>query len=114
MNSYCIPLLDASICSKELFLAYATSDCILSFTKKGQRCSIDLPVNNGEIFLTDTEILETFDTANYFTLSLKDSTGTQIGIEYIDCLGNSVNANEVRIKFNECLTETDYLEEICD
>ncbi len=114
MSNYCYPLLEASICSKNVLIAFSANDCIMSFKRKGQTCRVEIQPLNGEIFLTDTEILEFFDNANIFTISLVDDTFTNIPINYIDCQGNFESANTVKIQFSDCEFDTDTLFEVCD
>lgn len=113
-NSYCYPLLEASICDTNLLLAHSLNDVVLKFKKKGQSCSINLPAQGGEIYLTDVEILENFDNANIFQLSLTDTNGTIIPIEYIDCEGNFESANIIKLRFNDCENQNDILFQICE
>ena len=113
-SSYCLPLLEASICDTNLLLAHSLNDCVLRFKKKGQACSIDIPAQGGEIYLTDVEILEHFDNANVFQIQLTDTAGTIIPIEYINCDGNFDSGNSVKLKFNDCENENDVLYEVCE
>jgi hypothetical protein len=114
MSNYCFPLLEASICDTNLLLAHSLNDCVLRFKKKGQSCSIDLPSQGGEIYLTDVEILEHFDNVNLFQLQLTDTAGTIIPIEYINCDGNFDSGNTIKLQFNDCENENDVLYEACE
>jgi hypothetical protein len=113
MSNYCFPLLEASICDTNLLLAHSLNDCVLRFKKKGQSCSIDIPAQGGEIYLTDVEILEHFDNANVFQLQLTDTAGTIIPIEYIDCEGNFNSGNSVKVTFGDCEFQNGILYENC-
>lgn len=109
----CYPLTELSICDTDVLLTSVEGDAVL-YVKKGSYslCSYDIVNTGGDLFLTDTEILDFGDIAHVFTIQLKQN-GTILPILYYDCDGAQQSAEAVRLRFNDCTSVNNELNEVC-
>jgi hypothetical protein len=111
----CEPIIELSICDKNVKIAENVNDLTLIVYKGNQRqCDFELPSIDGVISLTDTEILEFATTAHTFKFQLRDpQTNEMVDFEFIDCNGFEMLANVVRVRFIECGEQNDVMYEVC-
>jgi hypothetical protein len=114
MANLCEPIIELSICDKNIKIAENIQDLTLLVYKGNQRqCNFELPSVAGVISLTDVEILDFATTAHTFKLQLKHADNTPASFQYIDCQGNEMESDIIRVRFIECGELNDVLNEIC-
>ena len=114
MGNLCEPIIELSICDKNVKIAENAQDLNLIVYKGNQRqCNFELPSVFGDIVLTDVEILDFATTAHTFKLQLRYADNTPASFQYINCAGDLMEASVVRVRFIECGELNDVLNEIC-
>jgi len=110
----CEPIIELSICDKNVKIAENIQDLTLIVHKGNERKrNYELPSVAGNIVLTDVEILDFATTAHTFKLQLKYADNTPASFQYIDCQGNEMESEVIRVRFIECGELNDVLNEIC-
>jgi len=115
MGNLCEPIIELSICDKNIKIAENAQDLTLIVSNlSGQTIKkYELPSIAGGISLTDVEILEFATTAHTFKLQLKYADNTPASFQYIDCQGNEMESEIIRVRFSDCGDINDVLNEIC-
>lgn len=114
MPTLCEPIIELSICDKNVKIAENIQDLTLIVYKGNQRqCSFEIPSIAGDIVLTDTEILEFGSTAHTFKLYLKYADNSRANFQYYNCEGDEMQSEVIRLRFIECGELNDVLNEIC-
>lgn len=114
MANLCEPIIELSICDKNVKIAENVQDLTLLVYKGNQRqCNFELPSVAGDIVLTDVEILEFATTSHTFKLQLRYADNTPATFEYIDCQGNKMESEVIRVRFVDCVEINDVLNEVC-
>lgn len=114
MGNLCEPIIELSICDKNIKIAENVQDLTLIVYKGVQRqCNFELTSVAGDIVLTDVEILEFATTAHTFKLQLRHSDNTPASFQYIDCQGNEMESEIIRVRFIECGEQNEVLYEVC-
>ena len=110
----CEPIVYLSICDMSVKIAESNSDLRL-IVHKGltKQCDIELTSIAGDIVLTDSEILSFGAEGCTFKLQLRDSNNAPVDFMYKDCNGDDQLAEIIRLKFIDCETQNDYLNEVC-
>lgn len=109
----CFPLCELSICDTDVLLTSIVGDATL-LIKKGSyvQCSYEITNVGGDIMLTDTEILDFGDVAHIYTIQLKQNS-TIVPILYYDCDNVQQAADAIRLRFNDCTSVNNELNEVC-
>jgi len=109
----CFPLCELSICDNAVLLTSVAGDVTMNVRKGSYAvCSYEITEVGGDIMLTDTEILDFADIAHVYTIELKQD-GTIIPILYYDCDNVQQSSDAVRIRFNDCTSVNNELNEVC-
>jgi hypothetical protein len=114
MGNLCEPIIELSICDKNVKIAENAQPLTLIVYKGNQRqCDFELTSVAGVISLTDVEILDFATTAHTFKMQLRKSDNKPADFDYVDCHGNTHKADTIRVRFVECGELNDVLNEIC-
>jgi hypothetical protein len=113
MGNLCEPIIELSICDKNVKIAENDQDLNLIVKGNQRQCNIELASIAGDIVLTDSEILEFATTVHTFKMQLRHLDNSPADFDYIDCHGNSHKAETIRVRFVECGELNDVLNEIC-
>lgn len=110
----CEPIIELSICDKNVKIAENLQDLTLIVYKGNQRqCNFEILSVAGDIVLTDTEILEFASTAHTFKLYLRYADNTRANFQYFNCEGDEMLSDVIRLRFVECVEQNYVLNEIC-
>jgi hypothetical protein len=110
----CEPIIELSICDKNVKIAENVQDLKLIVYKGSERqCTYELTSIAGDIVLTDTEILDFGNTSSTFKLQLRYEDNSPASFIYFDCAGNETETDVIRLRFIECGELNDVLNEIC-
>jgi hypothetical protein len=113
-SSQCYPNITLSLCDSKVFLTAFNEDVTLFIYKGNSKvCSYELTPDNGEIFLTDLEILDAFNTYHRFKIYLKDSENNTIPLLYQTCEGQEEETDMAFVRFNDCDMINEELFEDC-
>lgn len=118
MNTLCEPICRLSICDTDVLLADTTRNNqlfkLLVWKGNIRQCDYELPSDNtGNIYLTNTEIIEFATEGQTFKLQLRDEDNKVVELDYIDCQGNAMKAELIRVTFIDCEAENNALYETC-
>ena len=113
-NASCFPIVYLSLCDAKVFLTEFTEEVTLNIYKSNSKiCEYTLEPDNGELFLTDLEILDFGNLFHKFVIFLKDSENKTIPLQYTDCDGELQETEKVYLRFQDCETENDSLFQDC-
>lgn len=114
----CEPKCQLSICDSEVLLADTNHNNqlfkLLVWKGNTRQCDYDLPSDNtGNIYLTNTEILDFAAEGQTFKIQLRDEDNKLVEMDYLDCTGTTHKADKIRLTFVDCEAENNFLYEIC-
>lgn len=110
----CEPIITLNICDNSVKIAESAETVILKVYRGASlECSYELEPISGEIFITDTEILDFGNESATFKLNLKTATNQSVNFIYNDCTGASVESEYIRVRFIECGELNTELNETC-
>ena len=113
-SSQCYPNITLSLCDSKVFLTAFNEDVTLFIYKGNSKvCSYELSPDNGEIFLTDLEILDAFNTYHRFKIFIKDKDNVTIPLQYQTCDGTNEETDMAFVRFNDCDMINEELFEDC-
>ena len=118
MNSLCEPQCRLSICDTDVLLADTNHNNqlfkLLVWKGNIRQCDYEVPSDNtGNIYLTNTEIIEFATEGQTFKLQLRDEDNKVVELDYIDCQGNAHKSELIRVTFIDCEAENNALYETC-
>lgn len=110
----CYPRIILNICDINVKIA-ESADPVYLYVKKGITpiCRHELTPISGDIFLTDTEILDFGNEGIVYKLRLRTETNEPIPFIYYDCEGAQLESEEIRLEFINCDEPNTHLNEAC-
>jgi hypothetical protein len=119
MPTLCEPIIELSICDKNVKIAENLQDLTLIVSNlSGETIKkYELQSVAGDITLTDIEISDKktgfANTTKTFKLQLRHLDNAPASFQYVDCKGNQMETDVIRLRFIECDYLNDVLNEIC-
>ena len=110
----CEPLIKLNLCDKSVYIGDSDASVTLQIKRGGKAfCEYELAPISGELFITDEEILDFGNEGIVFKAQLRDEDNAPIPFKYLDCAGESQEAEIIRLQFANCDNENILLREVC-